>query len=96
MMEFNDGPKSRLVVDAYHRDCRRPCPRVPDFGVLVCAGRINANLVAAHTGLCSAARNAVAGAAELGEQAPAVAAQGSPSMSHTRTKGVTIAVDGLR
>jgi hypothetical protein len=45
-MELNDGPKSRLVVDAYRRDCRRPCLRFPDFGVLVCAGRINANLVA--------------------------------------------------
>jgi hypothetical protein len=39
-MEFSDGPKIYLVVDAYRRDCRRPCPRVPDFGVLLCAGRI--------------------------------------------------------
>jgi len=68
MMEFNDGPKSRLVVDAYRRDCRRPCPRVPDFGVLVCASRLNANLVAAHTVPCSAARSAVAGRRHAGQR----------------------------
>jgi len=89
-MEFNDGPKSRLVVDARRRDCRRPCPRFPDFGVLICAGRINANLVVVHTGLCSAARNAVAGAAVPGERAPAASSQGSPSVSQCGDNGRVI------
>ena len=39
-------------------------------------------IVAVHTAPCSAARNAVAGAAVPGEPAPAVAAQGSPSVPH--------------
>jgi hypothetical protein len=40
MMEFNDGPKICLVVDAYRLDYRRACRRALDLAVLVCTGQI--------------------------------------------------------